>query len=150
MHSSRICALFASVLAVSAAAAFAQPKPSAGKAPAADNEPAPMVMLVPIEISDPAMKNGCWAQLYDERNFQGEMLTIAGPMQLDTTDKAGGRALRRNLDSLTTGPKATLTVFQHKFFKDKSVVFGPNSREGGLIKKLGFTVRIESLRLDCK
>jgi hypothetical protein len=149
MRSTRISAIFACVLAVSTAAAFAQDKAAAGKAVPADNQPAPMIMLVPIEISDPAMKNGCWAQLYDERNFQGEMLTIAGPMQIDTTDKAGGRQLRRSLDSLTTGPKATLTVFERKLFKDKSVVFGPNSREGGLIKKLGFTGSIESLKLDC-
>ncbi len=48
-----------------------------------------------------------------------------------------------------TGPKATLTVFEHKTFKDKSVKFGPNSKEGGLIRKLGFTGRIESLKLEC-
>ena len=111
---------------------------------------APGVLLFLRDIWPREKKAGCWAQFYDERNFQGDILTIAGPMQIDTTDKAGGRQLRRSIDSLTTGPKATLTVFEHKLFKDKSVVFGPNSREGGLIKKLGFTGRIESLKLDCK
>src|SRR4029079_18195211 len=114
-----------------------------------DNQPAPVVMLVPIEMSDPALKAGCWAQLYDERNFKGDMLTVVGPMQIERTDKAGGRQLRRNLDSLVTGPKATLTVYEHKLFKDKSVQFGPNSKEPGLIKKLGFSGRIESFKLDC-
>jgi hypothetical protein len=40
-------------------------------------------------------------------------------------------------------------VFEHKLFKDKSVKFGPNSKEAGLVKKLGFTGRIESMKLEC-
>jgi len=117
--------------------------------PAGDNQPAPMVMLVPVEVSDPAMKSGCWAQLYDERNFKGDMFTLVGPMQLDATDKGSARQIHRNLDSIVVGPKGTLTVYEHKMFKDKSVKFGPNSKEAGLVKKLGFTGRIESMRLDC-
>ncbi len=57
--------------------------------------------------------------------------------------------MRRNIDSLMIGPKATLTVFEHRLFKDRSVSFGPNTKEAGLIKKLGFSGRIESLKLDC-
>ncbi len=134
-------------LALGAAGAYAQQNTPPAKG--ADNQPAPVVMLVPVEISDPAMKNGCWAQLYDERNFKGDMLTLVGPMQIDTTDKAGGRQLRRKIDSLVTGPKAMVNVYEKKFFKDKTVNFAPNSKEAGLIKKLGFTGSIESLKIDC-
>ena len=63
----------------------ADQKPSTAKA-GGDNQPAPMVLLVPIEISNPAMNSGCWAQFYDERNFKGDMMTIVGPMQIDSTD----------------------------------------------------------------
>jgi hypothetical protein len=66
-----------------------------------------------------------------------------------STDNAAGRQLKRNIDSLVTGPRATLTVYEHSLFKDKAVTFGPNSKEPGLIKKLGFAGRIESLKLDC-
>jgi len=111
--------------------------------------PAPTIMLVPVEISTPALQSGCWAQMYDERDFKGEMLTVTGPMQIDSTDKAGGRALRKALDSLVIGPKATLTVYENKMFKDKTVQFGPNSKEAGLVKKLGFRGRIESMKLEC-
>ena len=135
------------VLICASASAVAVQK--ADKAPAGDNQPAPMVMLVPVEVSDPAMKSGCWAQLYDERNFKGDMFTLVGPMQLDATDKGSARQIHRNLDSIVVGPKGTLTVYEHKMFKDKSVKFGPNSKEAGLVKKLGFTGRIESLKLDC-
>jgi hypothetical protein len=115
----------------------------------ADNQPAPVMLLVPVEVSDPAMKAGCWAQFWDERNFKGDMFTIVGPMQLDATDKGSAKQLHRNIDSVMTGPKATLTVYEHKLFKDKSVQFAPNSKEPGLVKKLGFTGRIESMKLDC-
>ena len=141
--------LLCAFLTVAASSAVAQTNQPTTKASAADNQPAPMIMLVPVEISAPAMKSGCWAQFFDERNFKGDMFTIAGPIQLQSTDNASGRQVRRNLDSLMTGPKATLTVYEHALFKDKAVTFPPNSREAGLIKKLGFSGRIESLKLDC-
>ena len=108
-----------------------------------------ILMLVPVEISSPTMQTGCWAQLYDERSFKGDMFTMAGPIVIASTDKASGRQMRRAIDSLIIGPKATLTVFEHRMFKDRSVYFGPNSKEPGLIKKLGFSGRIESMKLDC-
>ena len=47
------------------------------------------------------------------------------------------------------GPKATLKIYEHQLFKDKSVEFAANSKEAGLIKKLGFGGRIESPQLQC-
>ncbi len=92
---------------------------------------------------------GCWAQLYDERSFKGDTFTMAGPIVIASTDKASGRQMRRNIDSLVIGPKATLTVFEHRMFKDRSVSFVPNAKEPELIRKLGFSGRIESMKLDC-
>ena len=138
----------AALICVSAAAVAAQ-KGESAKGSGGDNQPAPIMLLVPVEVSNPAMQSGCWAQFYDERNFKGDMMTVVGPMELEATDKASARQLHRKLDSLVMGPKANLTVFEHKMFKDKSVKFGPNAKEAGLIKKLGFTGRIESLKLEC-
>ena len=115
----------------------------------ADNQPEPMVVLVPVEIQNSALAAGCWAQLYDEREFKGNMVTLVGPMELQSMDKSTGRQLRRNIDSLMLGPKANLTVYEHRMFKDRAVRFGPNAREGGLVSKLGATGRIESLQLGC-
>ncbi|WP_427913366.1 hypothetical protein ACPWT1_22570 [Ramlibacter sp. MMS24-I3-19] len=114
-----------------------------------DNQPEPTVVLVPVEIQTPALAAGCWAQLYDEREFKGNMVTIVGPMQLQSLDKSTGRQLRREIDSLVLGPKASLTVYEHRMFRDRAVTFGPNAREGGLVSKLGPTGRIESLQLSC-
>lgn len=132
-------------------AACSMPHRADGSAPAmqADNQPEPMVVLVPVEIQNTALAAGCWAQLYDEREFKGNVVTLVGPMELQSMDKSTGRQLRRDIDSLVLGPKATLTVYEHRMFKDRSVRFGPNAREGGLISKIGPTGRIESLQLTC-
>lgn len=138
--------LSAALLCVTSSA-FSQ---AAGKPPAqSDNQPEPMVMLVPVEISNKALEAGCWAQFYEERNFKGEMLTVVGPAEIASPDKGTGRQLKRSIDSLVLGPKATLKVYEHQMFKDKAVDFPANSREAGLIKKLGFGGRIESLQLQC-
>lgn len=134
-------------LAAALLAACAQTAtPPAAQAP---NQPEPVVLMVPVQVTSPALESGCWAQFYDQRNFSGEVMTLIGPAELSALDKGTGRELKRDIDSLVVGPKAMLTVFQHQAFRDKSVAFQPNAREGGLIQKLGFGGRIESMRLDC-
>ena len=144
---SRIQAVFGSALVVLGSSAFAQTAPA--KSPAADNQPEPVVMLVPVEISNKALESGCWAQFYDQRNFKGDILTLVGPAEVGSADKGTGRQFKRSIDSLVLGPKATLKVFEHQMFKDKAVDFPANAREAGLIKKLGVGGRIQSLQLEC-
>ena len=114
-----------------------------------DTRPEPVVMVVPVQLTDPALQSGCWVQMYDERNFAGSFITLTGPGELQSFDKDSGKELRRRIDSLVTGPKATLRVYERALFKDRTVTFGPNSREAGLITKLGFGGNIQSLQLDC-
>ena len=140
--------LLAGMLAVAAPATFAQ-APAANPRAASENQPAPVVLLVPVEISNKALENGCWAQFYDERNFKGDILTVVGPASIDSEDKGSGRQFKKSIDSLVLGPKATLKVYEHQMFKDKSVEFAANSKEAGQIKKLGFGGRIQSLQLQC-
>jgi hypothetical protein len=139
--------LLAGLLGLSATSGFAQT--TATSTTAAGNQPAPMILLVPVEVSNRALDAGCWAQFYDERNFKGEMLTVVGPASIDTVDKGTGKELKRSIDSLVTGPKAMLKIYEHQMFKDKSVDFPANSKEAGLIKKLGFGGTIQSLKLTC-
>ncbi len=114
-----------------------------------DTQPQPVVVKVPIQVSSPGLEAGCWVQFYQERYFAGDPATVVGPATIESADEASGKQLKRDIDSLVTGPKATLRVYQHAMFKDRSITFGPNSREGGLITKLGFGGRIQSLQLDC-
>ena len=114
-----------------------------------DTQPQPVVVQVPIQVSSPELESGCWVQFYDARNFKGDVGTLVGPASLESADKISGRHLKREIDSLVTGSKATLRVYEHSMFKDRSVAFGPNSREAGLVTKLGVGGHIESLQLDC-
>ena len=114
-----------------------------------DTRPSPVVVQVPVQITSPALESGCWVQFYDERGFKGSMATLVGPVALESEDKLSGRQLKRHIDSLVTGPKATLRVYEHAMFKDRSVVFGPNSREAGLLTRLGFGGEIQSMQLEC-
>ena len=144
---SRIQTIIVSALVLLTSSAFAQTAPA--KPPAGDNQPVPIVMLVPVEISNNALESGCWAQFYDQRNFKGDILTLVGPAEVSSSDKGAGRQFKSAIDSLILGPKATLKVFEHQMFKDKSVDFAANAREPGLIKKLGIGGRIQSLQLSC-
>ena len=114
-----------------------------------DTKPQPVIVQVPIQVSTPELESGCWVQFYSDRNFKGDAATLVGPIQLDSSDKMTGKQLKSHIDSLVTGSKATLTVYEHSMFKDRSMVFGPNSREGGLITKLGIGGDIQSLQLRC-
>lgn len=44
---------------------------------------------------------------------------------------------------------ATLQIYEHAMFKDRVDSIPANSREAGLIRKLGFGGRIEAFRLSC-
>jgi len=114
-----------------------------------DTRPQPVIVQVPIQVSTPALESGCWVQFYSDRNFKGEVATLVGPASLESADKMTGKQLKSRIDSLVTGSKATLRVYEHSMFKDRSTVFGPNSREAGLITKLGIGGDIQSLQLEC-
>ena len=107
------------------------------------------MLLIPVLVTDPALASGCWAQFYSKRDFNGDVATLVDPAGFVSLDKGKARELKREIDSLVLGPKATLTVYEHALFKDGAVTFAANSREAGRIKKLGFHGRIESLRLEC-
>jgi len=114
-----------------------------------DTRPQPVVVQVPIQVSTPALESGCWVQFYSDRNFKGDVATLVGPASLESADKMTGKQLKRHIDSLVTGSKATLRVYEHAMFKDRSTVFGPNSREAGLITRLGIGGDIQSMQLEC-
>ena len=107
------------------------------------------VIVMPTTGAAAAMQNGCWASFYDERSFAGDSLTLVGPAELQTLDKGTARQLRRDIKSIATGPKATLVLFEKQLLSARSVAFPPSSREAGLVEKLGFGGRIESMQLTC-
>ncbi|WPH14670.1 beta/gamma crystallin domain-containing protein [Variovorax paradoxus] len=141
--------MIAGAMALGACSHMPGPTRSASPTASADNRPDPTILLVPVRIEDPALASGCWAQFYTGRNFQGDMLTLVGPAEVQSMDRGTARQLKRDIDSVSVGPRATLKVYEHAMFRDRTVDFPANSREGGLMRKLGFGGRIEAMKLDC-
>jgi len=107
------------------------------------------VVLLPTAGAAEQMRAGCWASFYDERNFNGNSLTLIGPVELQTLDKGSASQLKRDIKSIVTGPRATLVVYEKQMLSARSVGFQPNAREAGLAETLGFGGRIESMRMTC-
>src|SRR5664279_6258954 len=78
----------------------------ASSAAAADVDTA--VVVLPTAGAVEQMRAGCWASFYDERNFNGDSLTLIGPVDLQTLDRGSARQLKRDIKSVVTGPRATL------------------------------------------
>jgi hypothetical protein len=132
-------------VAVAALAACAQ-RGGPDAAVASSGETDAVVLVAP---SANELQTGCWATFFDQRNFEGDSLTLVGPIELQSLDKGSARQLKRAIDSIVTGPRASLTVYDHQLFSNRSVGFMPGSRETSLVDRLGFAGRIESLRLEC-
>jgi len=112
-------------------------------------EPDSAVVLLPTVGANEQMRSGCWASFYDQPNFNGDSLTLIGPVELQTLDRGSAAELKRDIKSVVTGPRATLVVYQKQMLSARSVGFQPNTREAGLVEALGFGGRIESLRMTC-
>jgi hypothetical protein len=107
------------------------------------------VVVLPTAGAAEQMRSGCWASFYGERNFAGDSLTLIGPIELQTLDKGSAQQLKRDLRSVVTGPRATLTLYEKQFLSARWVGFTPGSREPSLTEQLGFGGRIESMKLSC-
>ncbi len=142
----RIAAL---ALATTALAACSSMNPTSGPAMASGGAPSVDIVLLPDAGAAEQVTSGCWATFFDERNFAGSSLTLVGPAELQTLDKGAARQLKRDIKSVATGPRATLVLYQKQLLSARSVGFGPGTRESGLVEKLGFGGRVESLQLRC-
>jgi hypothetical protein len=112
-------------------------------------EPDTAVLVLPTAGAGEQMRAGCWASFYDERNFNGDSLTLIGPVELQTLDRGSATQLKRDIRSVVTGPRATLVLYQKQMLSARSVGFQPNTREAGLAEALGFGGRIESMKMTC-
>ena len=139
----------ATFLSAAAVATLAACSSMGGGSRSADNDTDTATVVLPTSGAHEQMRSGCWASFYDERNFGGSSLTLIGPVELQTLDKGSARQLKRDIKSVVTGPRATLTLYEKQFLSARWVGFTPDSREPGLAEKLGFGGRVESMKLSC-
>lgn len=120
----------------------------AGRAQKTGNAGPLIVLVAPATLGNDTFANGCWARLYGEENFEGDVLTIAGPGDFAylRTDYAN---FQRKWDSVAVGPKATLTTYDHDNFTQRVATFKSGQRVADLDEKLGFFENIRSVRIAC-
>jgi hypothetical protein len=135
------------VLALAAALSLAACGSTKTSSPADDVDTA--IVLLPGPGSAEQLRSGCRATFFDERSFNGSSLTLVGPTELKTFDKGSAQQLKRDIKSVVTGPRATLVLYEKQFLSARWVGFQPDTHEAGLMEKLGFGGRVESMRLTC-
>ena len=135
------------MLSLAAAAALAAcAQGGAGRGGSSSGETDAVVLVSPSATD---LQSGCWATFFGERDFNGDSLTLIGPVELQTLDKGSARQLKRDIKSVATGPRATLVLYEKQFLSARSVGFDPGTREGGMAEKLGFGGRVESMQMTC-
>ena len=120
-----------------------------------------------------AKTNNCWAEFFDDAQFKGNHFRISGPAKKKNLLKVNGENWDKRIESILTGPKTTLTVFENKNFKltltemanhpvlmkslgitkqdileESEIIFHPNSKIHSF-GEYNFYHKIRSLRVDC-
>ena len=111
---------------------------------------APTVVLVPLTLAiDRTFANGCWARLYDGRDFRGDRLALVGPADMPDMRTGFGKDWGGEFDSVEVGPKATLTVYDGENYSDRAASFKPGERITDMGERMGLFEDVRSLKLAC-
>lgn len=113
---------------------------------------ATVFMLVPVEVAaaDNSMKQGCWVRIYDRENFLGETLTLVGPTTLADMSGPFGLDWDDRVNSIETGPKAMVTVYDDPGYEEQVAQFKPGQKVADLSKRMGFFDEFASIRVNCQ
>lgn len=100
------------------------------------------------------MSDGCWVQFWDDKQCDGATLRIDGDSgtgatlvdNLDDYTQSDGREEGNEPDSLVTGTRAWLIVYEDKDFEGKHAKFGPNTKVN-VLDDYGMGGNISSFKL---
>ena len=127
----------------------ANPAASSRDASASPTPAASALVLLPAQIgNDTKLANGCWVRFFDDKNYRGDVLTLAGPVDMPKMDLPGN--VWRDWDSAIVGPRAKVTTFDNENFRDRTAVLQPNQNVADLRdRKLGWFEEVKSARVSC-
>jgi Beta/Gamma crystallin len=109
----------------------------------------PVVVMVPVRLSMQEEAKGCWAKLYDQQKYQGDNLMLLGPVDLPRMRGPMGMSWENKIESVETGPKAQVVIYDNENFRDRNKVVSPGSKVPELDEKLGFFDNVRSLKVSC-
>jgi hypothetical protein len=132
-----------------------------------------MVLLLAQGSNVYAKDKGCWADFFEGIQYSGKHFLVEGPAQLENLNNVNGENWDLRIDSLKTGPKAKVTVFENPNFKmtlkemakypelmrslgvtekdireDSELIFHPNSMIHDF-SDFNFHKKIRSLKVEC-
>jgi hypothetical protein len=110
----------------------------------------PVILMVPLQVSkDLAMDKGCWVKLYHKRNFEGGSLLLIGPINVAKMTDPFGNNWENKVYSLETGPKANVTVYNNRNFRDEDKFIDPDKKVPDMSTELGLFQNFRSITLSC-
>lgn len=109
----------------------------------------PILMLVPLDVSADVENKGCWVKMYDKKNYEGDSFMLTGPINMARMIGPFGFNWENKVRSLKTGPKANLTIYDNRDFRDEDKFIQAQSNVPDMSKKMGFFDDFRSMMLSC-
>lgn len=123
-------------------------KAAGGGSAQAGTDASVLVLLPPAMARDTRFADGCWVRFFDDKQFRGDALTLAGPVDMPKMELPGG--LWRDWDSAVVGPRARVTTYDNENFRDRTAELAANQSYPDLRDhKLGWFEEVKSARVSC-
>jgi hypothetical protein len=101
------------------------------------------------KVATPIKTEGCWVLFHEHDDYTRGKVLFGGPVQVPRADAYefdNGEDVGDNIDSLVTGPKAWLEVYEDEEYDDTVKRYGPNTKVPRLDAQ-GIGDNIDSFRL---
>ncbi|PKM12863.1 MAG: hypothetical protein CVV13_03915 [Gammaproteobacteria bacterium HGW-Gammaproteobacteria-3] len=72
-----------------------------------------IMLFLGLGVNAYADDKDCWAEFYDHAQYQGEHLRLQGPIELASLHSVNGENWDQRIDSIKTGEKARVTVYEN-------------------------------------
>jgi len=109
----------------------------------------PVLVMVPMEFKVDREAKGCWVEMYSKDDFQGPALTLVGPLDMATMRGPFGFDWENEIESIKTGPKATITIYDNENFVERSEAVGPSKEIEDLDDRMELFDSFRSMKVDC-
>lgn len=120
-----------------------------GASPATINAKVPVLVMVPVQLKMEDQAKGCWAKVYDDEKYKGDSMTLLGPIDLAQMRGPLGFSWENMIESVETGPKAQVTIYDNENFRDRAKIIEPGKKVAELDEKLGFFENVRSMKVSC-
>lgn len=109
----------------------------------------PVLMLVPMKVSTDLENKGCWVKFYEKKDYEGDSLMLSGPLNLPRLVGPFGADWENKVRSIKTGPKANVTIYDNRDFRDQNKFLDAGSNIPDMSKQMGFFDDFRSMMLSC-